>query len=61
MENHQHTAARRRLPRDRPHQLRPEVFGQRHFFGRDPEGTWLDVTQLVEPDPEWLAANLPSS
>ena len=36
-----------------------EVFGQRHFFVRDPEGTWLDVIQLVEPDPEWLAANLP--
>jgi catechol 2,3-dioxygenase-like lactoylglutathione lyase family enzyme len=38
-----------------------EVFGQRHFFVRDPEGTWLDVIQLVEPDPEWLAANLPTS
>ena len=36
-----------------------EVFGQRHFFVRDPAGTWLDVIQLVEPDPEWLAANLP--
>jgi catechol 2,3-dioxygenase-like lactoylglutathione lyase family enzyme len=32
-----------------------EVFGQRHFFVRDPEGTWLDVIQLVEPDPEWEA------
>jgi catechol 2,3-dioxygenase-like lactoylglutathione lyase family enzyme len=38
-----------------------EVFGQRHFFVRDPEGTWLDVIQLVEPDPEWLAANLPTA
>ena len=38
-----------------------EVFGQRHFFVRDPEGTWLDVIQLVEPDPEWLAANMPAS
>jgi catechol 2,3-dioxygenase-like lactoylglutathione lyase family enzyme len=36
-----------------------EVFGQRHFFVRDPEGTWLDVIQLVDPDPEWAAANLP--
>lgn len=38
-----------------------EVFGQRHFFVRDPEGTWLDVIELVEPDPEWLAANMPAS
>jgi catechol 2,3-dioxygenase-like lactoylglutathione lyase family enzyme len=38
-----------------------EVFGQRHFFVRDPAGTWLDVIQLVPPDPEWLAANLPAT
>jgi catechol 2,3-dioxygenase-like lactoylglutathione lyase family enzyme len=38
-----------------------EVFGQRHFFVRDPEGTWLDVIQLVAPDPEWLAANMPTA
>ncbi|GAA1569525.1 VOC family protein [Kribbella hippodromi] len=37
-----------------------EPFGQRHFFVRDPAGTWLDVIQLVEPDPEWVAANLQS-
>jgi len=37
-----------------------EVFGQRHFFVRDPAGTWIDVIQLVEPDPEWVAANLPT-
>jgi catechol 2,3-dioxygenase-like lactoylglutathione lyase family enzyme len=37
-----------------------EAWGQRHFFVRDPEGTWLDVIQLTIPDPEWLAANLPS-
>ncbi|WP_433013396.1 VOC family protein [Kribbella sp. CA-294648] len=36
-----------------------EVFGQRHFFVRDPEGTWIDVIQLVAPDPAWLAANFP--
>ncbi|MEV8377216.1 VOC family protein [Kribbella sp. NPDC056861] len=34
-----------------------EVWGQRHFFVRDPEGTWIDVIQLVAPDPAWLAAN----
>jgi hypothetical protein len=38
-----------------------EPFGQRHFFVRDPAGTWLDVIQLVEPDPAWLAANLPTT
>jgi catechol 2,3-dioxygenase-like lactoylglutathione lyase family enzyme len=36
-----------------------EPFGQRHFFVRDPAGTWLDIIQLVEPDPDWIAANLP--
>ncbi|TCC57042.1 glyoxalase/bleomycin resistance/extradiol dioxygenase family protein [Kribbella pittospori] len=38
-----------------------EVFGQRHFFVRDPAGTWLNVIQLVPPDPAWLAANLPTT
>lgn len=38
-----------------------EPFGQRHFFVRDPAGTWIDVIQLVEPDPEWAAANLPTA
>jgi catechol 2,3-dioxygenase-like lactoylglutathione lyase family enzyme len=38
-----------------------EPFGQRHFFVRDPAGTWIDVIQLVEPDPEWVAANLPAA
>ncbi|GAA3077790.1 catechol 2,3-dioxygenase-like lactoylglutathione lyase family enzyme [Kribbella aluminosa] len=37
-----------------------EPFGQRHFFVRDPAGTWIDVIQLVAPDPEWVAANLPT-
>ncbi len=37
-----------------------EVWGQRHFFVRDPEGSWIDVIQLVAPDPEWLAQNFPS-
>ncbi|TDU89636.1 glyoxalase-like protein [Kribbella voronezhensis] len=38
-----------------------EPWGQRHFFVRDPEGTWIDVIQLVAPDPAWLAANTPAS
>jgi catechol 2,3-dioxygenase-like lactoylglutathione lyase family enzyme len=38
-----------------------EPWGQRHFFARDPEGTWLDVIQLVAPDPAWLAANFPAA
>ncbi|WBQ05267.1 VOC family protein [Kribbella sp. CA-293567] len=38
-----------------------EVWGQRHFFVRDPEGTWIDVIQLVAPDPAWLAANFPTA
>jgi catechol 2,3-dioxygenase-like lactoylglutathione lyase family enzyme len=38
-----------------------EPWGQRHFYVRDPEGTWLDVIQLVAPDPEWLAANVPTA
>ncbi|ADB29340.1 Glyoxalase/bleomycin resistance protein/dioxygenase [Kribbella flavida DSM 17836] len=37
-----------------------EPWGQRHFYVRDPEGTWLDVIQLVAPDPDWVAANTPS-
>lgn len=37
-----------------------EPWGQRHFFVRDPEGTHLDVIQPIPPDPEWMAANLPS-
>ncbi|MFC9687181.1 VOC family protein [Kribbella sp. NPDC056951] len=37
-----------------------EVWGQRHFFVRDPEGSWIDVIQLVAPDPSWLAENMPS-
>jgi catechol 2,3-dioxygenase-like lactoylglutathione lyase family enzyme len=36
-----------------------EPWGQRHFYVRDPEGTWLDVIQLVAPDPAWIAANTP--
>lgn len=38
-----------------------EPFGQRHFFVRDPAGTWIDVIQLVEPDPAWVKANLPGA
>ena len=38
-----------------------EPFGQRHFFVRDPEGTWLDIIQLVAPDPAWLTSNFPTT
>ncbi|GAA1562356.1 VOC family protein [Kribbella sancticallisti] len=38
-----------------------EPWGQRHFYVRDPEGTWLDVIQLVAPDPAWIAANTPTA
>lgn len=37
-----------------------EPWGQRHFYARDPEGTWIDVIQLVAPDAAWIAANTPS-
>jgi uncharacterized glyoxalase superfamily protein PhnB len=37
-----------------------EAWGQRYFFVRDPEGTWIGVIQLTSPAPEWLVSNLPS-
>lgn len=37
-------------------ELRDEVFGQRHFIARDPNGILLDVITLIEPGAEWLAA-----
>ena len=37
--------------------LQDEVFGQRHFIARDPNGLLIDVITAIEPDPEWLAAN----
>lgn len=36
--------------------LRDEVFGQRHFIARDPNGVLLDVITPIDPDPTWLAA-----
>lgn len=37
-------------------ELRDEVFGQRHFIARDPDGVLLDVITPIDPDPTWLAA-----
>ena len=39
--------------------LRDEVFGQRHFIARDPNGILLDVITPIEPDADWLAAQAP--
>ncbi|MCR6483291.1 VOC family protein [Amycolatopsis sp. OK19-0408] len=38
-----------------------EVYGQRHFYFADPNGVLLDVIEMIAPDPEWVAANLPAS
>ncbi|GAB3163612.1 VOC family protein [Amycolatopsis sp. NPDC004378] len=38
-----------------------ELYGQRHFFVADPNGVLLDVIEMIAPDPEWAAANLPAS
>ncbi|GAA4551113.1 VOC family protein [Amycolatopsis samaneae] len=32
-----------------------EVYGQRHFFVRDPNGVLVDVIEPIAPDPQWLA------
>ena len=37
---------------------RSEVFGQRHFVTVDPDGLMVDVIQPIEPDAEWLAAQM---
>ena len=31
-----------------------EVYGQRHFYCTDPDGTLIDVIELITPDPDWL-------
>ena len=36
---------------------RDEPWGQRHCYVTDPAGTLIDVVQLTQPDPAWLAAN----
>lgn len=35
--------------------LRDEVFGQRHFITRDPQGVLIDVIKPIEPSAEFLA------
>jgi catechol 2,3-dioxygenase-like lactoylglutathione lyase family enzyme len=30
-----------------------EVYGQRHFYCADPDGTLIDVIEMIPPDPEW--------
>ena len=34
--------------------LRDEVWGQRHFMAKDPNGLLVDVVQLIPPAPEFL-------
>jgi catechol 2,3-dioxygenase-like lactoylglutathione lyase family enzyme len=36
------------------HALRDEVWGQRHFMAKDPNGLLVDVVQLIPPAPEFL-------
>jgi catechol 2,3-dioxygenase-like lactoylglutathione lyase family enzyme len=38
-----------------------ELYGQRHFYVADPNGALLDVIEMIAPDPDWAAANLPAS
>jgi catechol 2,3-dioxygenase-like lactoylglutathione lyase family enzyme len=38
-----------------------ELYGQRHFYVVDPNGALLDVIEMIAPDPDWAAANLPAS
>jgi catechol 2,3-dioxygenase-like lactoylglutathione lyase family enzyme len=38
--------------------LRDEVFGQRHVIVSDPNGILIDVITAIEPDPEWLKAQM---
>ena len=35
-------------------ELRDEVWGQRHFMVRDPNGLLLDLVQMIEPTREFL-------
>ena len=35
-------------------ELRDEVWGQRHFMVRDPNGLLLDLVQMIEPTQEFL-------
>ncbi|UYN99230.1 MAG: VOC family protein [Devosia sp.] len=38
--------------------LRDEVFGQRHVIVADPNGILIDIITPIEPDPEWLKAQV---
>lgn len=38
--------------------LRDEVFGQRHIIVSDPNGILVDVIEAIEPDAEWLKAQM---
>ena len=35
--------------------IRDEPWGQRHFITSDPEGNLLDIIQIIDPSPEFLA------
>ena len=37
--------------------LRDEVWGQRHFMTKDPNGLLVDVIQMIEPSAEFLKAH----
>lgn len=38
--------------------LRDEVFGQRHLIAADPNGILIDIITAIEPDPDWLKAQM---
>ncbi|MFD1253650.1 Glyoxalase-like domain protein [Devosia equisanguinis] len=38
--------------------LRDEVFGQRHVIVADPNGVLIDVITPIEPDADWLKAQI---
>ena len=35
--------------------IRDEPWGQRHFITSDPEGNLMDIIQIIDPSPEFLA------
>lgn len=38
--------------------LRDEVFGQRHLIAADPNGILIDIITAIEPDADWLKAQM---
>lgn len=38
--------------------LRDEVFGQRHVIVADPNGILIDIITPIDPDPDWLKAQM---